>query len=76
MISEDSHNLAGSEKRFSGVGVSPGIALAHAFVRNNFFIEPDKYIIDDSTKDDEISRLEHSIEETKKQIELTQKSSS
>lgn len=70
MISEDSHNLAGSEKRFSGVGVSPGIALAHAFVRSNFFIEPDKYIIDDSAKDDEIFRLEHSIEETKKQIEL------
>ena len=70
MISEDSHNLTGSEKRFSGVGVSPGIALAHAFVRSNFFIEPDKYIIDDSAKDDEISRLENSIEETKKQIEV------
>jgi len=70
MASEDNHNAANAEKRFSGIGVSFGIALAHAFVRNSFFVEPDKYIIDDFAKDDEISRLEDSIEVTKGQIEL------
>ena len=70
MTSEDNHNAANAEKRFSGIGVSFGIALAHAFVRNSFFVEPDKYIIDDFAKDDEISRLEDSIEVTKGQIEL------
>ncbi|MBT7983029.1 MAG: hypothetical protein HN584_10700, partial [Akkermansiaceae bacterium] len=70
MTSEDNHNAANAEKRFSGIGVSFGIALARAFVRNSFFVEPDKYIIDDFAKDDEISRLEDSIEVTKGQIEL------
>ena len=70
MIPEDDHKLASAEKRFSGIGVSSGIALAHAHVRNNFFVEPDKYIIDHKAKDEEISRLENAIVDTKEQIEL------
>ena len=70
MIPEDDHKLASAEKRFSGIGVSSGIALAHAHVRNNFFVEPDKYIINHKAKDEEISRLENAIADTKEQIEL------
>ena len=57
-----------SEKRFQGVGVSQGIAIAHAYVRGDVFIEPDKYSIDPSQKNEEIQRLQTAIEETKKQI--------
>ena len=39
-----------SERRFQGVGVSQGIAIAHAYVRGDVFIEPDKYCIDPSQK--------------------------
>jgi len=70
MISEDNNKIENAEKRFSGMGVSSGIALAHAYVRNNFFVEPDKYIIDDAEKDEEISRLENAIAGTREQIEL------
>ena len=70
MVPEDHDGLENAEKRFSGIGVSSGIALAHAHVRNNYFVEPDKYIIDDEAKDEEISRLEKAIEGTKEQIGL------
>ena len=56
------------EKRFDGVGVSQGIAIASAYVRGDVFIEPDKYLIDPSEKDNEIKRLDHAINETKIQI--------
>ena len=56
------------EKRFDGVGVSQGIAIASAYVRGDVFIEPDKYLIDSSEKDNEIKRLDHAINETKIQI--------
>ena len=68
MVPEDHDGLENAEKRFSGIGVSSGIALAHAHVRNNYFVEPDKYIIDDEAKDEEISRLEKAIAGTKEQI--------
>ena len=56
------------EKRFDGVGVSQGIAIASAYVRGDVFIEPDKYLIDPSEKDNEIKRLDHATNETKIQI--------
>jgi len=68
MVPEDHDGLENAEKRFSGIGVSSGIALAHAHVRNNYFVEPDKYIIDDEAKDEEILRLEKAIAGTKQQI--------
>jgi len=56
------------EKRFEGVGVSQGIAIASAYVRGDVFVEPDKYLIDLSEKDNEVKRLELAINETKGQI--------
>ena len=56
------------EKRFEGVGVSQGIAIASAYVRGDVFVEPDKYLIDLSEKDNEVKRLELAINETKSQI--------
>ena len=47
-------NSSNSERRFQGVGVSQGIAIAHAYVRGDVFIEPDKYSIDSSQKNEEI----------------------
>ena len=58
-----------SERRFQGVGVSQGIAIAHAYVRGDVFIEPDKYSIDSSQKNEEIQRLKNALDETKKQIQ-------
>ena len=57
-----------SERRFQGVAVSQGIAIARAYVRGDVFIEPDKFLIESSEKNDEINRLEEAIHETKKQI--------
>ena len=62
-------NSSNSEKRFQGVGVSQGIAIAHAYVRGDVFIEPDKYSIDSSQKNEEIQRLKNALDETKKQIQ-------
>ena len=62
-------NSSNSERRFQGVGVSQGIAIAHAYVRGDVFIEPDKYSIDSSQKDEEIQRLKNALDETKKQIQ-------
>ena len=50
-----------SERRFQGVGVSQGIAIAHAYVRGDVFIEPDKYSIDSSQKNEEIQRLKNCL---------------
>ena len=61
-------NSSNSERRFQGVGVSQGIAIAHAYVRGDVFIEPDKYSIDSSQKNEEIHRLKNALDETKKQI--------
>ena len=63
-------NSSNSEKRFQGVGVSQGIAIAHAYVRGDVFIEPDKYSIDSSQKNEEIQRLKNALDETKKQIQI------
>ena len=62
-------NSSNSERRFHGVGVSQGIAIAHAYVRGEVFIEPDKYSIDSSQKNEEIQRLKNALDETKKQIQ-------
>ena len=62
-------NSSNSERRFQGVGVSQGIAIAHAYVRGDVFIEPDKYSIDSSQKNEEIQRLKNALVETKKQIQ-------
>ena len=62
-------NSSNSERRFQGVGVSQGIAIAHAYVRGDVFIEPDKYSIDSSQKNEEIQRLKNALDETKKQIQ-------
>ena len=62
-------NSSNSERRFQGVGVSQGIAIAHAYVRGEVFIEPDKYSIDSSQKNEEIQRLKNALDETKKQIQ-------
>ena len=62
-------NSSNSERRFQGVGVSQGIAIAHAYVRGDVFIEPDKYSIDSSQKNEEIQRLKNALYETKKQIQ-------
>ena len=62
-------NSSNSERRFQGVGVSQGIAIAHAYVRGDVFIEPDKYSIDSSQKNEEIQRLRNALDETKKQIQ-------
>ena len=62
-------NSSNSERRFQGVGVSQGIAIAHAYVRGDVFIEPDKYSIDSSQKNEEIQRLKSALDETKKQIQ-------
>ena len=62
-------NSSNSERRFQGVGVSQGIAIAYAYVRGDVFIEPDKYSIDSSQKNEEIQRLKNALDETKKQIQ-------
>ena len=62
-------NSSNPERRFQGVGVSQGIAIAHAYVRGDVFIEPDKYSIDSSQKNEEIQRLKNALDETKKQIQ-------
>ena len=62
-------NRSNSERRFQGVGVSQGIAIAHAYVRGDVFIEPDKYSIDSSQKNEEIQRLKNALDETKNQIQ-------
>ena len=62
-------NSSNAERRFQGVGVSQGIAIAHAYVRGDVFIEPDKYSIDSSQKNEEIQRLKNALDETKKQIQ-------
>ena len=62
-------NSSNSERRFRGMGVSQGIAIAHAYVRGDVFIEPDKYSIDSSQKNEEIQRLKNALDETKKQIQ-------
>ena len=62
-------NSSNSERRFQGVGVSQGIAIAHAYVRGDVFIEPDKYSIDSSQKNEEIQRLKNALVETKMQIQ-------
>ena len=62
-------NSSNSERRFQGMGVSQGIAIAHAYVRGDVFIEPDKYSIDSSQKNEEIQRLKNALDETKKQIQ-------
>lgn len=62
-------NSSNFERRFQGVGVSQGIAIAHAYVRGDVFIEPDKYSIDSSQKNEEIQRLKNALDETKKQIQ-------
>ena len=62
-------NSSNSERRFQGVGVSQGIAIAHAYVRGDVFIEPDKYSIDSSQKNEEIQRLKNALDETRKQIQ-------
>ena len=62
-------NSSNSERRFQGVGVSQGIAIANAYVRGDVFIEPDKYSIDSSQKNEEIQRLKNALDETKKQIQ-------
>ena len=66
-------NSSNSERRFQGVGVSQGIAIAHAYVRGDVFIEPDKYSIDSSQKNEEIQRLKNALDETKKQIQNLKK---
>ena len=68
MEKEIIYNSSNSEIRFQGVGVSQGIAIAHAYVRGDVFIEPDKYSIDSSQKNEEIHRLKNALDETKKQI--------
>ena len=69
MAKEIISNSSNSERRFQGVGVSQGIAIAHAYVRGDVFIEPDKYSIDSSQKNEEIQRLKNALDETKKQIQ-------
>jgi phosphotransferase system enzyme I (PtsI) len=69
MEKEIIYNSSNSERRFQGVGVSQGIAIAHAYVRGDVFIEPDKYSIDSSQKNEEIQRLKNALDETKKQIQ-------
>ena len=69
MEKEIKSNSSNSERRFQGVGVSQGIAIAHAYVRGDVFIEPDKYSIDSSQKNEEIQRLKNALVETKKQIQ-------
>ena len=69
MEKEITFNSSNFEKRFQGVGVSQGIAIAHAYVRGDVFIEPDKYSIDSSQKNEEIQRLKNALDETKKQIQ-------
>ena len=69
MEKEIKSNSSNSERRFQGVGVSQGIAIAHAYVRGDVFIEPDKYSIDSSQKNEEIQRLKNALDETKKQIQ-------
>ena len=69
MAKEIISNSSNSERRFQGVGVSQGIAIAHAYVRGDVFIEPDKYSIDSSQKNEEIQRLKSALDETKKQIQ-------
>ena len=68
MEKEIIYNSSNSERRFQGVGVSQGIAIAHAYVRGDVFIEPDKYSIDSSQKNEEIQRLKNALDKTKKQI--------
>ena len=68
MEKEITFNSSNSERRFQGVGVSQGIAIAHAYVRGDVFIEPDKYSIDSSQKNEEIQRLKNALDKTKKQI--------
>ena len=69
MEKEIKSNSSNSERRFQGVGVSQGIAIAHAYVRGDVFIEPDKYSIDSSQKNEEIQRLKNALDETRKQIQ-------
>lgn len=57
-----------SEKRFEGIGVSPGIARAVAVVSVTNFDEPECYAISKSDVESERSRLEMALVETRRQI--------
>ncbi len=57
------------ERRFVGLGVSPGVARGNAFVRGEVFVEPDSYRVEGIDTDREIDRFHEALSATRKQIE-------
>ena len=56
------------EKKFSGIGVSPGIVRATAIVRGHSFDEPVTYRVSEADLANERNRFEHALVETRRQI--------
>ncbi|MFP6873507.1 MAG: phosphoenolpyruvate--protein phosphotransferase [Verrucomicrobiales bacterium] len=62
----------GVEKRFTGLGVSPGIGRGNAFVHGGVFVEPETYKVEREEVENEVSRLDVALADTRKQIERLQ----
>lgn len=56
------------ERRYHGIGVSPGVVLARIRVESASFAEPDRYEIERSEVASERKRLETALVETRRQI--------
>ena len=73
LMSEILQNIqTGAEKRFTGLGVSPGIGRGNTFVHGGVFVEPETYKVGQEEVEDEISRLDVALADTRKQIEQLQ----
>ncbi len=62
----------GAEQRCTGRGVSPGIGRGNTFVHGGVFVEPETYKVGQEEVEDEISRLDVALADTRKQIEQLQ----
>lgn len=60
------------ERRYHGIGVSPGVVRAQIRVELTSFIEPDRYKIDSGDVASERKRLEEALVETRRQIRALQ----
>ena len=56
------------ERRYHGIGVSPGVVRAQIRVELTSFVEPERYKIDPGEVSSERRRLEEALVETRRQI--------
>lgn len=67
---DDNNNGTAKEMNYTGLGVSPGIAIGVAYVHNPGFVSVPKFRISKNKIEEEKERLVQAVEKTTKQIKL------